>query len=118
MKRPIKMTLRNGKFYRGDELIPIEHGNKEQIEILETANRYADEGLVPEIRIQQIVSLEFRCLCGALNEFQTEPFDIDDNPEVAVPGQINHCHYCDLEYVAFNDSTDGLMLRLMTKKEA
>ncbi len=112
-----KMTIKDGKFYKNNQLVRAEHGNLEQIELLKKVSEMMNEGIVPEIRIQQVVTFEFDCVCGALNEFHFDPFDIDDNPEYMLRGQKQCCHYCNLEYKVFDDKDNGLMIRINEKEK-
>ncbi|HEY3429292.1 MAG TPA: hypothetical protein VGK39_01365, partial [Cyclobacteriaceae bacterium] len=64
-----QMTIRKGKFYKNDVEVPIEHGNKEQIELLKRVEEM-QEGFDPdEIKITKKVNIEFKCVCGATNDF-------------------------------------------------
>jgi hypothetical protein len=111
-----KMTIKDGKFYKNDTHVPTEHGNKEQIELMNKVNSMMTDGIQPEIRIQQLVSFEFDCVCGACNEFQFDPFDVDDDPAYMLKGQIQSCHCCNLEYQVFIDEEDEMMIKIISKK--
>lgn len=109
------MTVRNGKFYRGSQEIPIEHGNKEQIDLLKRVQEM-QEGFYPEVCVRKLISMEFRCVCGALNEFESfSPLDIDD-PESMIRGETDTCHFCGLKFkVIIMD--DDLALKIIKKSE-
>jgi len=112
-----KMTVKDGKFYKNNQQVPIEHGNKEQIELMQRVNEMVTEGFYPEVRIMQKVSLEFECVCGATNEFNSfTEVDIDDDAERMIRGETDNCHYCGLRYKVINDD-DGLMLKIIPKVE-
>jgi len=88
------MTLKHGKFYDGDVKVPIEHGNKDQILLLEKVNAlmttgcllrgFDDEDLDGEI---QTVTYKYMCVCGHMtiktysyeenNELETDKFTCD-----------------------------------------
>ena len=115
--RDWKMTVKGGKFYKDNKEVPIEHGNKEQIELIQKINEMTTEGFYPEVRIVQKVCMEFECVCGATNEFDSfSELDIDDEPSSIIKGETDHCHYCGLRYKVMDD--DGqLMLKIVPKVE-
>lgn len=58
------MTFKQGKFYDDNKkVVPLEHGNREQIAILETISALKDGTLF-------MVGYPFHCLCGAIHEWQ------------------------------------------------
>jgi hypothetical protein len=67
------MTIRQGKFYNGDILVPLEFGNKEQIALLKRVELLRKEGEEVELEIFLVDDVElerdgeyypFDCLCG------------------------------------------------------
>lgn len=77
MRHEVRQPLRleNGRFMRGNEEVPVEIGNREQIELLQRAAREAerierdalDGKLEVEITAKHIrydVVCEFKCVCG------------------------------------------------------
>lgn len=51
------MKLIKGKFYNEGEVVPLEHGNKDQIQLLEKAAALKDGGIM-------WFTSDFHCLCG------------------------------------------------------
>lgn len=112
----LDMTVRNGKFYRGSIEVPIEHGNKEQIALLKRVQEM-QEGFYPEVYIKKSIHMEFRCVCGALNEFESfSELDVDD-PEEMIRGETDNCHYCGLKFKVII-MEDDLALKVIKKSEA
>lgn len=59
------MTLIKGKFYQDGKCVPIEFGNKEQIQLLEKAEALNGDGVVLAIvELPGGISTYFHCLCG------------------------------------------------------
>lgn len=79
------MTLRNGKFYdSAGNVVPLEHGNWEQINLLERYNALLDG----------ICALhDVRCLCGS--EVHR---DREDNGEMARKRHRKTCKTCGAYY--------------------
>lgn len=106
------MKLLNGKFYdkEGNEVKP-EFGNKEQIRLIEEAQRTLDElrgdGVVvdPEITTITKVSVDFKCICGQTVYFRDKEFDDDCAfPQEEMAGEKTSCRSCKRNYLlAVND---------------
>lgn len=112
-----EMTVKHGKFYKGNQEVPIEHGNKEQIALLHKVEEMRTEGFYPEMAIKQIICMQFTCVCGAINEFDSfSELDIDDQPRF-IKGETDKCHCCGLEYIVTVDEQDDLMLKIKTNKK-
>lgn len=108
------MTVKNGKFFKGEKEVPIEHGNKEQIELLRRIHEMTEEGFSPEINIRKNLVMEFECVCGAQNEFNSfSEMDDDDIPELFLEGETDKCHNCGLKYKVISDKNQGLMLKII-----
>lgn len=60
------MTLRNGKFYDADgQMVPLEFGNKEQIQLLNLASALNGDGVCLDmLGTVEACQFNFRCLCG------------------------------------------------------
>lgn len=60
-----QMTLIGGKFYKDGQNIPIEFGNKEQIQLLEKAAALNGDGVaIAIVSLPNGISTYFNCLCG------------------------------------------------------
>jgi redox-regulated HSP33 family molecular chaperone len=115
-----KLTVKDGKFLRGNTVVPLEHGNKEQIQLLKRVQEMQD-GFDPEITIKKIIHMEFRCVCGALNDFDSFTQIDEDDPDTMIEGETDKCHYCGLLYKVTTFKTqynDYLQLKLIPNKKA
>lgn len=114
-----EMTVRNGKFFKGEKEVPIEHGNKEQIELLKRVEEM-QEGFDIDITVKKIIKMAFKCVCGATNEFDSFS-ELDENdPESMLVGETDTCHMCGLRFKVINFRTqysDYLQLKLIPKEE-
>lgn len=54
------MTFKQGKFYEGDKVVPLEFGNWKQIEIIERVKALKEEG-------HFYAGLSFACPCGKVH---------------------------------------------------
>jgi len=119
MRNRTQMTVKDGKFFKDDKEIPIEHGNKEQIELLRRVEEMQD-GFDPEITVKKSIHMEFKCVCGAQNEFNSfSELDIDD-PECLIVGETDSCHYCGLRFKVISLETqysEYLQLKLVPKDD-
>lgn len=100
------MILIDGKFYEGDQLVPLEFGNKEQIRLIqEQKNRLeALEGdglqVDPEIERVTKVSVDFKCICGQTVWFHEKECDDDiDFLEEEMVGEKTSCRKCQRKYI-------------------
>jgi len=116
-----KLYIHKGKFMRNGIEVRAEHGDNEQIEALRKVAEMTDEGFCPEIVIQQVVSMQFECICGESNEIQFDPIDLDDDPGTMLHGETNQCCYCKMYFKVYNDQNEGIMLKMIgydkTKKK-
>lgn len=112
------MTIKNGKFFKDGVQVPIEHGNKEQIKILNKIREMSEDGFTPDIRVRKIISMGFRCICGSGNDFDDfTVMDEDDIPENIIVGEKDTCNNCGIEYkVIYDGESDWIMLKMIPKK--
>jgi hypothetical protein len=114
-----KMTVRKGKFYLGDKEVSIEHGNKEQIALLKRIEEMQD-GFEPDISVRKIVVMEFDCVCGARNEFNSFSELDEYDPDTMIKGETDTCHYCGLLFkviVTKTQYSEYLSLKLIPKED-
>jgi ribosomal protein S27AE len=101
----MKLTLKDGKFYRGSEVVAPEFGNLEMINLLKAAEKRAElgelEGLFTTEEITTYsVSIKFTCSCGHQN-IQ----DLDETFEDYTPGSDDldgyyvECSKCGQDYL-------------------
>lgn len=77
-----KLKIKDGKFWRDGQLVPMEIGNKEQIELLQWTQslieELAKEGIMPNFISEdpKIDTIQFKCPCGECVEANVND---DDN---------------------------------------
>ncbi len=111
------MTIKHGKFYKDGIQVPIEHGNKEQIELIDKINAMQSDGFAPsQITVLKKLYVYYQCVCGNNHELASAEMDEDDDPENVISGDSKECS-CGLTCeVKFDHEQDGLMLKLKPKK--
>ncbi len=109
------MRLTNGKFYDGDKEVPLEFGNREQIELLKTAMAEAEKGHKVNVNTNEKVtyklSMDWKCCkCFKLNvdedydEYQEYEPDFDDI-KLYIEYNIK-CSHCEQEHKLVVDNTN------------
>lgn len=91
-----RLTLEKGKFWMNGQVVPIEFGNKEQIELmnrkLEEIYALEHEGLPIEDSVEcetrVVASLSFKCPCGHRIDFEELESD-EFEPNFDFRGQKN-----------------------------
>lgn len=98
------LVLRGGKFYRGSEIVPLEFGNIEQINLIrkqeKILNAINGEGLILDVWVDQVttytVKADFVCTeCNTRLWIDEEVDDEDDKAEIL--GE-HSCHHCKAKY--------------------
>lgn len=106
------MILRDGKFYEGDKVIPLEFGNKEQIKLMNQANElirlFRTDGV--EVSVNVITKVEasasFKCVCG---QTVWKDNEVDDEDDIEPLQGYTKCQRCQKEYdISQND--DGELI--------
>jgi hypothetical protein len=113
------MNLIKGKFYDdGGNVIPLEFGNKKQIEVMQDAlrqyNALTGDGLRLDVGFETniIASCDFKCICGQTVWRETET---DSEDRISDLGGIARCIKCKQEYkLEFDD--DGELVATIVKK--
>lgn len=109
------MILRDGKFYEGDKLVPLEHGNPDQIAIMNRFLRLHEElknGKVLDVSYQKdIVAItHFSCICGQTIWRESS---VDEEEEIGELQGICTCKKCQRKYEVFlDDDKNELMVKL------
>lgn len=112
MKDEVEQPLRieNGRFMRGDVEVPAEIGNAEQIALLQSIERLADEAKTNGItcvfcaenaRFEAVIY--FKCVCGAMvrRTIDCSDYKIEDGEEASAEawnGETVLCGECRCEY--------------------
>jgi hypothetical protein len=107
------VTLRNGKFYDdAGNVVPLEFGNKEQIEWLNYAERLAKEGEEPTIQFSGWDTekggfygsyFTVKCLCGQYVEF----------PNIQYKDGLKRRCDCGNQFKMVETSDDSLVVKLI-----
>lgn len=98
------MELRNGKFYKGEELVPLEFGNKVQIRLMREREKLVEqlaEGLPVEVGYEAKgydARVIFNCpKCGKHVE---QEHDVDEEGDIKpFLKRVASCFYCKTEFV-------------------
>ena len=103
------MTLRNGKFYDSDgNVVPLEFGNQEQIDIFKRAERMMYEGeelqLNFDIGACEYGFFELHCFCG-------KTIVINNRPELDKVGKFK-CKACKTKYSVEDSDAIGMTIKL------
>lgn len=119
------MILKNGKFYNSDgQVMPLEFGNKEQIDILKKEQNRVDcftgDGLPITIDIDERViydfQIRFHCICGHPMYRDYESEECDDF--TGLFKRDFHCTQCKRNYTAEIDPDDmtGALIKIKDAK--
>jgi hypothetical protein len=112
------MVLRNGKFYEGDTVVPLEFGNKEQINLIDAVKQLKDEGAVPTLifdeRQRFICGLSLTCVCGSPVKCSWET----EKQGYEIEGTKVKCAGCDFTYEVCADEYNFLFFKITSIKKA
>lgn len=109
-----KMIIQDGRFYKDGKVVPLEHGNLEQIKLLKEIQDKIENGISPTIIVTKQVRLQFKCVCGVVVEFQFDDMDEDQYLDVLEDEQ-GTCHNCKQRYIVIKDENEGLILKMKVK---
>jgi hypothetical protein len=111
------MTLKNGKFWKNGSIVHIEHGNKEQIYLLDKVSKLMDVGILARVYDgyidDQNTSVSFKCVCGTdyRKEFTSNEFN-------QFTTDIFKCASCDLEYIIDGEEYEPfVVVKLKNKRK-
>lgn len=108
------MILRDGKFYEGNVLVPLEFGNKEQIRLMNEAKEHIEalkgDGLEVDVQIETkyFANIDLKCLCGQTVWFNDIELDDDDKLD-DLDGECTSCPKCKKRYELSYDSGQTLV---------
>lgn len=106
------MVVINGKFYKNGLQVPIEHGNTEQINIIERINNYMTEGEYPEISETRLIKLYVDCTCGT--EFIFKDLELEDDEFLdTLAGRKQKCTHCNNHFKLECDENGELIVKLI-----
>lgn len=109
------MTVKNGKFYKLGKEVPIEHGNREQIDLINRVQEMQKEGFMPELYHENKVTVVYSCICGTVNSFEAS-FGDGDTTESILDGEVDTCTECKVKYKVFICPDEGVMMKMLPKK--
>jgi DNA-directed RNA polymerase subunit RPC12/RpoP len=101
------MILRDGKFYDGEREIPLQFGNRLQIELINNAMAEAEKGALVELNIKEVctytMSFNYKCCnCFKVNnhgDWQTyEDFEPSFDDEKEMIEDNLECEHCGAEH--------------------
>lgn len=114
----LPLELRGGKFFRGNDPVPLEFGNLEQIRLMNEQIRerheLETEGIPvdPTFTVTIEAEIQFKCECGSWVYVTVEPDDEDDID--CFVGETRTCRGCKKNYEVRKD--DEGELRVKPKK--
>lgn len=109
------LELRNGKFFRGNEPVPLEFGNPEQIRLMNQQIREKQEleaeGILvePNFTVTIEADIQFKCECGSWVYITVEPDDEDDID--CFVGETKSCRSCKRNYEVRKDDVGELRVK-------
>lgn len=86
------VTIKDGKFYKENQVMPFVFGNIEQIQALNRITKHSvslKEGLVLNCHLEVIYKADFICFCGRRIFLEDSSEDEDDVQILA--GKIHKC---------------------------
>lgn len=108
------MTLRNGKFYEGDTVIPLEFGNKKQIQLIDAVTLLKNDGAIPTLIFDEqqnyICGLHLTCVCGSKIECHWKT--VEEGFEIE--GTKIKCNGCDFIYKVCSDEDNFLFFKIFS----
>lgn len=113
------LKLKDGKFYNDGVLIPIEHGNKEQIALMNNKlnhfNALDNDGLYidPEIEEKYTGTMNFDCSCGQRVYFDDVEADHEDEIKEQYIGSRCECRKCKTKYISELNDDGDLVVKIL-----
>lgn len=107
------ITLKHGKFFKDGEPMPLEFGNREQIDLLNRSKELLEFGEMLDLELvgdgKKITGFEhaIRCLCGEILCFKTP-----DRIDTSFRSEKKSC-ICGLVYQSFDDDDFGYMAKII-----
>ena len=105
-----KLILKDGKFYRDGVHVPLEFGNKEQIELIKLVKQLRRDGSAGDFIMEQDGSFKcsifLDCVCGSLIHLFWEP---NEDPV----GKKLKCEGCNFIYQMMYNEDDSWHLKVI-----
>lgn len=110
------MVLKNGKFYDADgNVVPLEHGNKEQFAILERHRKrreaFERDGFDLTVNIETKASVAFPCVCGEYYIGMDNEDDSELDATEGLVGKKERCPKCKQQYVLEQDGAGDIIAK-------
>jgi transposase-like protein len=105
--RPLPLRLKDGKFYRGNEEVKPEFGNKEQIALIREAERIETMSVVmAKFESEEIITyqgvISFKCpVCQTDNRLKDTEIEEGDVSPSDFDNTFWKCKKCSTEFEAF-----------------
>lgn len=109
------MKLIDGKFYEGDKEVPLEFGNRQQIDLLRMAEEEANKGHLVTLNLNETVtykmSIDWKCCsCMKLNVVydweEYEEYEPDHEEMQEFIEESIACKHCNTQHKLKVDKTD------------
>jgi transcription elongation factor Elf1 len=97
------MELKGGKFFKDGVEVPIEIGNREQIELLNKRAKLMEKGLPIDVQIHEVTSYtmtaKWTCPhCDKINVYSEQDTHEDEHDNLEIQTIVNYevesCKYC------------------------
>jgi hypothetical protein len=111
------MILKDGKFYEGTTIVPLEFGNKEQIRLMNEAKHRIEaikgDGLYADVDIVTTFTANVtgKCLCGNSIWWEIELDEEDDIKNLI--GETTNCPKCKKQYILAEDEDNDTVYKLV-----
>lgn len=119
----MSLTLKKGKFYQDGQLVPLEFGNKEQIELMEKENRiecaFLDKKNHVNVEIGKVftANAEFKCSCGVTVYFEADSKYDEWSAKAELEGSESKCHRCNSRYSIHRKEKQFFIAKVSKGKE-
>lgn len=117
-----KLILKEGKFFRGAEIVPLEFGNWEQIKLIkekqERLSAINGEGMPVDVWVEEITTYQaqtdFRCIqCDKFVYIESEVDNEDDKDSLLGTHSCWHCH---AKYEILKNDEGDFVVKVKPKK--
>lgn len=113
----MSMILKDGKFYQDNQIVPLEHGNMEQIKLmnkeLKYINSFMNEGFTPHIIEEEKYTIEFNFKCPKCsnNIRYSDEYDDYDHYKSIIEMEGTSCKNCKRKFRFFLNEYHDLTIK-------
>lgn len=104
------LKLINGKFFEGDKEVPLEFGNKEQIDLIQKVQDAVDNGFEVQAEEEITYSAHFPCLNCHKIVVLGSAVELTD-----FIGKVKSCSNCKAKYEVIEDEENEFVYGLRVK---